>query len=174
MDNVKGIEELMNINDGEGLKDLFNRYNIDVNGKEFKSFLKKVDTKKELDDSILEGISGGASLSAKTVNTLKWTGALFLAVGIGVGLGNLHAKSKNKRESDLLSNISNYWRNIVNYNDEHDSSDKNIGKLNRTAMTNMAQMGRHSLNEILNNEDLYSGFMDMFSQSPADIIDYHA
>lgn len=173
MDNVKGIEELMNINDGEGLKDLFSRYNIDVNGKEFKSFLKKVDTKKELDDSILEGISGGASLSAKTVNTLKWTGALFLAIGIGVGLGNLHAKSKNKRESDLLSNISNYWGNIVNYNQEN-PTDKNIEKLNRTAITNMAQMGRYSLNEILNNENLYSDFMGMFSQSPADIINYHA
>ena len=100
---------------------------------------------------------------------------MFLAVGGGFAAGSFYGGSKDKKKADLLNTINNYWRNIVNYNYENagdTSRQGNIQKLNRVAMTNMAQIGKHSISEILSNSQMYSDFMSMFSQSPDDIINY--
>lgn len=41
-------------------------------------------------------------------------------------------------------------------------------------MTNMCQVGRYDLNEILNNPQMYADFMSMLLQIPDDIINYHS
>ena len=178
MDNKNIIQQLVKMKSQEEILHFFDKNNIDLNDEKFKFFMNKFKSIKDEEEYILENVSGGRNTgNSSYINALKLTGCLFLAVG-GFASGNLYRGSKiDNRSSDLLFRVNNYWENVVRYNNENAGiyeKNKDMQKLNRVAMTNMAIFGRHNLSEILNNPQMYKDFMDMFSQSPEDIINYHS
>lgn len=179
MDNKNIIQQLVKMNSREEILHFFDKNNININDEKFKFFMNKFKSIKDEEEYILENVSGGGNTgNSSYINALKLTGCLFLAVGGGFAVGNLYRGSKiDNKSSDLLFRVNSYWENIVRYNNENaglPEKNHDIQKLNRTAMTNMATFGRHNLNEILNNPQMYEDFMDMFLQSPEDIINYHS
>ncbi len=179
MDNKNIIQQLVKMNSREEILHFFDKNNIDINDEKFKFFMKKFKNIKDEEEYILENVSGGGNMgNSYYINALKLTGCLFLAVGGGFALGNLYRGSKiDNRPLDLLFRVNSYWENIVKYNDENmvfPEKNHDIQKLNSVARTNMALFGRYNLNEILNNPQMYEEFMNMFSQSPEDIINYHS
>lgn len=93
------VKKLTNINNQKDLLDFFKQNNIDLNDERFKIFLSNFKKSNKLDENFLENISGGNLKSISSVNALKLTGCLFLAVGGGFAAGSFYGKNKNRKES---------------------------------------------------------------------------
>ena len=166
MDDKNIIKQLIEMNSREEILHFLTKNNIDINDEKFKFFMNKFQSIKGEEEYILENVSGGENTkNSSYINALKLTGCLFLAVGGGFALGNLYGKSKNKREVALFNQVRNYFRNISTYRGKPQDVDKLWEQVHR----NMATLAEATLHEI-NNPQIYEIFMEMFSQSPEDII----
>lgn len=61
MSNEEIFKKLLNINSKEEILDFFKKNNIDISDEKFKFIINKFNIKDELDDEILENISGGGN-----------------------------------------------------------------------------------------------------------------
>lgn len=93
-------------------------------------------------------------------------GCLFLAVGGGAAAGYFYGKSKNEKEVSLLNQMHRFYTNVSNHTD----TEQNINKLWDQVHRNMHLLGQGTIREIVSNPEMYNACMDMFSESPEDII----